>query len=130
MKANVDYLCHLSVIMSVESLGSFHSHILVPDKCVHHLMVHVQCKVQMVLDCLMLITCCLYQHLSQVRYLATTNYISELDKKFPCFRRLAHHLDIVATIIYTGTTHSSVFSKDTSHCSNSVPLHICSYVLC
>ena len=70
MKANVDRLCHLRVISGVVSLGSFHSHTLVPEKYVHHLMVHVQHKAQMVLDYLMLTTFCLYQQLPHVSSVA------------------------------------------------------------
>lgn len=32
MKVNVDHHCHLRVISSVVNLGSFHFHILVPEK--------------------------------------------------------------------------------------------------
>ena len=74
MKVNVDLLCHLSVIMSVVSLESFHSHTLVPEKYVPHLrMAHVQHKAQMVLDYLMLTTFCLYQHLPHVSSITKTS---------------------------------------------------------
>ena len=66
VKANVNHHCHLRVIIkfNVVDMVLFHSLILVPEKYVPHLrMTHVQHKAQMVLDCLMLITFCLYQHL-------------------------------------------------------------------
>ena len=47
--------------MSVVSLESFHSHTLVPEKHVRHIMDRVQQRAQMVPDCQMLITFCLYQ---------------------------------------------------------------------
>ena len=68
MRVNVYHLCHLRMTISVESLESFHSHTLGPEKYAHHLMDHVQHKDQMVPDYLMLITLCLYQHLLHVSF--------------------------------------------------------------
>ena len=69
MGVNVYHLYHLRMIMNVVSLASYHSHTLGPEKYVHHPMDHVQQRALMALDCLILITFCLYQHLPHVSLL-------------------------------------------------------------
>ena len=69
MKVNVYHLYHLRVITRVVSLGSFHSHTLEQEKYVQHRMAHAQRKDQMVLDCLIQIISCLYQHILPVSFL-------------------------------------------------------------
>ena len=59
-KESASHPYHHRMTIGVETLGSFPYHILVPEKYVHLLMDHVQWKVLMVQEYLMLIISCLY----------------------------------------------------------------------
>ena len=75
MKENVCRLYQLRVplITRVVSLESFHSHTLEQEKYAYRRMARAQRKDQTVLDCLILITFCLYQHILQVSFLCSVH---------------------------------------------------------